>query len=326
MAAMMRSQHWATGVLLVMVFVLVGGCSQLAQRGLSDKSAVPTAPAEVAMEYDGAEGERAMADAPAGGADEQAVSADASTTGVTRRIIKTGEMSVEVQALSDVLDRARTLAEEAGGYIADTSVDEDSEGRRSGNITVRIPAEEFDEIFAALQQLGKTLHFSESAQDVTEEWVDLEARISNKKAEEDSLLKLLERKGELSDILDIQRETFRVRGEIEQLEGRLRYLKNQVSLSTITVYLTEPGEAAVAEPGGWRLGYHVRTAWNMLGRIIEAVAYFIIYVVIAGAVVWVPIALLVWWLVRRARRKRAAAAGDTGGPQTPGEPEVDADA
>ncbi len=302
------------GVLVVTLLILIGGCSLAGRKDAVHEDAAapppPSAPGESAAPgEDGAAAPRMASDeSGAGEADKTATTAGPTVAGVTRRIIKMGEMTVEVEGLSDALGKARGIADKAGGYVADLNVTEDSEGRRRGTVTVRVPAEKFDEVFKALQEIGLPLSFSESAQDVTEEWVDLEARISNKKEEEAALLALLKRKGELSDILEIQRETFRVRGEVEQLEGRLRYLKNQVSLSTISATLIEPGLAAVADQGPLRIVYHLRTAWYTLLRILELLVYFVIYVVIPGSVIWVPIVLLVRRARARARRRAAAEA------------------
>lgn len=302
------------GVLLVTLLILIGGCSLTGRKDAVYEDAAapppPSAPSESAAPGENAAAAPRMAsdEAGAGEADKTATTAGPTAAGVTRRTIKTGEMTVEVEGLSDALQRTRDIAKAAGGYVADLNVTEDSEGRRNGSVTVRVPAEKFDEVFKSLQAIGLPLSFSESAQDVTEEWVDLEARISNKKEEEAALLALLKRKGELSDILEIQRETFRVRGEVEQLEGRLRYLKNQVSLSTISATLIEPGLAAVADQGPLRIAYHLRTAWYTLLRILEWLVYFVIYVLIPGSVIWVPILLLVRRARVRARRRAAAEA------------------
>lgn len=316
---MRKSRLYVAGVLIVALLILLGGCSLTGRNdAVSKQEAAPPPPsapddagAPAAPGMEAAEAPRMAGDeSGATEAEQSGANVAATAAGLTRRIIKTGEMTVEVEGLPDALGKTRGIADRAGGYVADVNVTEDTEGRRRGTVTVRVPAEKFDEVFKALQEIGLPLSFSEAAQDVTEEWVDLEARISNKKEEEAALLALLKRKGELSDILEIQRETFRVRGEVEQLEGRLRYLKNQVSLSTISATLIEPGLAAVADQGPLRVVYHLRTAWYTLLRILELLVYFVIYVVIPGSVIWVPIVLLVRRARARGRRRAAAKAAN----------------
>ncbi len=292
--------------LLVGVVVTLGlaGCGRAREKArVADAEyAAPEAPPQ-ALSPDKMSEESGAADETT---DVTVASAAGAAAGITRRIIKTGEIRLEVSDLDATMGKAEELATGVSGYVSNSSVSENDEGGRSGYVTVRVPSERFDEVFAQLRALGDAISYSEKADDVTEEWVDLEARISNKKAEEQSLLELLKRKGELSDILQVQREMFRVRGEVEQLEGRMRYLKDQVALSTIEVTIDELGPAGIAERGPWRIGYHLRTAWHALARIVEAVIYAVIYMIIAGAVFWVPVVLLIWWIRRRRRARRAA--------------------
>ena len=299
----MRYSRYALVVMaLAALLVVLSSCGRAryaaGQGGLEERLPAPSA--EAPMSADAAK-EAAVMDEEGG----EVAGVSATAAGITRRIIMTGQLRLEVADLAETIDKMRKLAEELGGYLAGSNVYETSEGMRAGEVTLRVPAEQFAAVFAQLKELGSAQSYSEDSQDVTEEWVDLEARIANKKAEEKSLLALLERKGELEDILQVQREVFRVRGEVEQMEGRLRYLKNQVSLSTITVSLNELGAAGVAHPEMWRIGYHLRTAWNALTRLVEAAVYAVIYVVVSGAIFWVPLLLLILWIRRRRARRRA---------------------
>ncbi len=299
----MRYGRYALVVMaLAALVVVLSSCARerykASQGALEARLGAP--PAEAPMAADAAKAESVM-DAEGG----KAAGATAAAAGITRRIIMTGQLRLEVANLAETINRIRKLAEEVGGYLAGSNVYETSEGMRSGEVTLRVPAGQFAPVFAQLKELGSAKSYSEDSQDVTEEWVDLEARIANKKAEEKSLLALLERKGELEDILKVQREVFRVRGEVEQMEGRLRYLKNQVSLSTITVSMDELGPAGVAQPELWRIGYHLRTAWNALARLVEGAVYAAIYAVVSGAIFWVPLLLLILWIRRRRARRKA---------------------
>jgi hypothetical protein len=152
-----------------------------------------------------------------------------------------------------------------------------------------------------------------SAQDITEQYFDLEIRLANQRRLETRLLELLERRtNELSDLLEIEREAARVRGEIEQLEGRKRFWDNQVSLSTLQVELHEPRPAiAGSEGGAWRtlLDSFRRFADNFVLSIagIIAVAGGLIPVAVAlGLVIWIAGGLL-----RRRRRAQRTPAGDS---------------
>ncbi len=309
-ALTMTGMRKTRGVLIVVaalvLFVALSGCSRarensrVAQTSYGGEMASPGAPPS-----DGVMAEEAVAADKVGDVEvAQATTATGGAGNIARRIIKTGEMTLEVRDLRKTMEDIAKLAEDAGGYVSGREAYEDDEGGRSGKVTVRIPSDKFAEIFKQLQDFGKAIRYSEDAQDVTEEWVDLEARIANKKAEEEALLALLKRKGELSDILEVQREVFRARGEVEQLQGRLRYLKDQVSLSTIEMYINELGPAGLAERGPWRIAYHLRTAWHALARIVEWLVYATIYLIIPGVLFWGPIVLLIWWVRRRRRARR----------------------
>ena len=105
---------------------------------------------------------------------------------------------------------------------------------------IRVPVEKFDSLLAILTQLGELQQTHTESEDVTQEYYDIEARIANKQKEEKRLQKHLdESTGKLEDILAVERELTRVRGEIEQMQGRIRYLSNITALSTITLTATE---------------------------------------------------------------------------------------
>ncbi|MFO7947949.1 MAG: DUF4349 domain-containing protein [Armatimonadota bacterium] len=243
---------------------------------------------------------------PQTGAESDAVP-DVSAEQMSRKIIRTGNIDIEVEDIEKTSSRIRQLAQESGGYVSDSNVREGDEGLRYGSITLKVPAERFESVFEKLQTFaaeGTSVSYSQDAEDVTEEWVDLQARIENKKRAEQSLQKHLDREAELSDILAVEKELFRVRGEIEQLEGRMRYLKNRVSLSTITVNMEEVPRAGLGGYTAWRIVYHLSNAWYSLIDFIRWLFIATIYVVIVGAPIYIPIILLVRWIGRRRARKK----------------------
>lgn len=303
----------------VMIVALLSGCGRAREKARfgdavpppSAPGAAPAMPAEYAEEA----ASDMSAGAPASPADAMSrtkvadiqVAQAPGGAAIVRRIIKTGEMSLEIKSLPETVEQIKAIAEGAGGYIADTSVNQNAEEIRNGSVKIRIPAEKFPDVYAKLLALGKAFNYSEMANDVTEEWVDVEARINNRKAEEQALLALLKRKGELDDILKIQQEIFRVRGEIEQAQGRMRYLKDQVSLSTITVTLTEEAGAAISSDSPWNVVYHFKTAWHALGRIAAGILHAIIYIVIDGVFLWLLLLLIILWVRKRRARRQAGS-------------------
>lgn len=223
---------------------------------------------------------------------------------VERKIIKTGNLELHVADLDASAEQIRKLVKEAGGFVASQSFFAQPGSWPRCNLTLRVPSGEFDRVMAELRKHGEVRHLRIGTQDVTEEFIDLEARLRNLEREEGVLLDLFERRTtKLTDVLEVERELSRVRGDIETTQGRLRYLKHKVSLSTIEVQLTEIGEAAIGPTGRWRLPFHVRSAGRVLVTVARAAFTAIIYIAIVGAPVWAVLGI--WLGIRRARRRRA---------------------
>lgn len=208
-------------------------------------------------------------------------------------IIRTGNASVEVAHLDSAVASVRRLAAALGGYVANTTLQGGQDQVRSAMVELKLPAERFDQAVAGLDPVGDVESVSVEAQDVGEELVDLEARIANARRLEERLVELLAtRTGRLEDVLAVERELARVREEIERLEGRLRYLRSRVAVSTLVVALHEPQpilghtDNPIAEA--------VRDAWR---NFVATVA-----VMIAGLGTLLPVAIVVGAVVLIAQR------------------------
>lgn len=158
----------------------------------------------------------------------------------TRKIIYTGEVAL----VTDDLDKAAVELDAKikvfSGYISNASRSGTRGEAREASWTVRVPAEKFDSFVAALPSLGELQSSSRKADDVSEEFYDVQARLKNKKLEEVRLIELLQKAtGKLTEILSVEKELSRVREEIERIEGRLRFLTNQTDLSTVTITVRE---------------------------------------------------------------------------------------
>lgn len=272
------------------------GCGRISSQLERGSEAAPAPKMDTAPQQRAAESEAS--------GDQDSTVTEVSQAEVSRKIIRTGDIDLEVDDVQKTMSRISELTERVGGYVGDSNVRETEGGLRRGSITVRVPAEKFETLFEQFRTLGAdgtAVSYSQSAEDVTEEWVDLQARIENKRKQEKSLQSHLEREAKLSDILAVEKELFRVRKEIEQLEGRMRYLKNQVSLSTITVNLDEIPQAGVGDSEAWRIGYHLQNAWHSLVNFVRWLVTAIIYIVIVGAPIYIPLILLVRWIIRRRR-------------------------
>jgi hypothetical protein len=224
---------------------------------------------------------------------------------ISRMIIRTGQASIEVDSLEPSMMLLRQIVQRTGGFVADASIQSGRNQIRSATLQVKVPAARFDDLTQALQPLGKLQFVNVSAEDVSEEFVDLTARVANGHRLEDRLVELLRtRTGKLSDVLSVERELARVREEIERMEGRLRFLKTSAQLSTLSVNLYEPAPLVASHPGRSVIGEAFKSAWrNFVGVLAAAIASlgFVVPIVILG---WGA-----WLLGKRYRRKAAAAPG-----------------
>ena len=231
----------------------------------------------------------------------------------SHRIIRHGNQTIEVARVDAALDTIRRIVSEFGGYTTDETHRQDDRAVNTVSITCRVPAGKLDEAIARVRQLGTQEELSITAQDVSEAYADLEIEMANQKKLEARLLDLLNRQtNRLTDLLEIERETARVRGAIDQLEGRKRFWDNQLDLSTLVVALHEPRPAIASAGGGpWRT---IRQAFgdagdNFVLTIAGIISALGAAVPLLGAVVIVFVALRGW-----RRRRRAAKALHVSGP------------
>ncbi|WP_099159126.1 DUF4349 domain-containing protein [Virgibacillus ndiopensis] len=162
-------------------------------------------------------------------------------TETDRKIIYTANLSIEVKGYKKALDEIRTQASDRGGYIVESNMYEDAENETTnGHVTVRIPQEEFQEFITLVEEgSSKVLESSVSGQDVTEEYVDLEARLKSKRVVEKRLLSFMEQAEKTEDLLTISNDLAKVQEEIEEITGRMKYLQNKTDLATVTIQIQE---------------------------------------------------------------------------------------
>ncbi len=308
---------------LVAVATMFAGCGLLAERARhSNDSGGTIGVLSNGGDYDMAEAPRMeMAEGSYGReADKDAalatgVSASGDTSGAldimasaqaaeNRKVIKTADLNVEVENITSAQKQVQDLVEAAGGFIADLEVQVYSETRTDATIVARVPSAKFRKAYDAIKQLGDVKRDHVGGQDVTEEYMDLESRIANKLVQEKRLREMFAQAKTIEDLLAVERRLTEVRGEIESLQGRLHYLKDRVGFSTITITLYQLGEAPVEEPEGWKIGYHLKGAFNGLVGAIRGLVIALIYILISGAVVWIPLLLIVLWIRRVVRRRR----------------------
>lgn len=241
--------------------------------------------------------------------------------GKAAAIIRTGTVDVEVKDFDVAVAKVNALATQNGGYV------ESSNESRNGDyptatVTIRVPADRFEDLRSGINKIGEVVSADISAQDVTGQLVDLESRLRNLRSEEAALNTLLGRASTVAEILAIQPQLFDVRGQIEQLDGQRAYLEQQAAMSTLTAIVHPAGTVIEEpkEPSWWdRVVDRVGSAWGDLG---EALVYLLVVVLPVLAV----LALVLWLGVRFVRRiSRKQHGGSTGAPasQTAGQHDVD---
>ncbi|MDQ3766095.1 MAG: DUF4349 domain-containing protein, partial [Actinomycetota bacterium] len=184
------------------------------------------------------------------------------------------------------------VARRHGGFVLSTSVKDGN--AKSGRLVIRVPAESFERALTDVESLGDVDREVVSGEDVSQEFIDLQARLRNAEAQEKVLLKLMRRAQSVQDTIDVQRELQTVQLLAEQLNGRLRYLEDQTSFSTITLELDEKGAPAVAASGV------LEQAWNNATKTF----FTVVSAVILGAGFALPLVILLGIVLLIARLAR----------------------
>jgi hypothetical protein len=223
-----------TSVALLLGFALsLGACSRGPIGGIGSKAA---------PEPQAAPSTLARGSAPA----QSGASTGASDNAVDlRRVVKKASLALEVKVPSDALSAATRIAEREGGFVSSTSrAVESTHGRQAdGPVTLvlRVPSARFGSALDGLRRLGLGTGSEDvTTEDVSEEFIDLDARIRNQRELESQFLQILKQATKVEEALHVQREIATVRTEIDRMQGRRNFLDRETSLSTITLTLTRP--------------------------------------------------------------------------------------
>jgi hypothetical protein len=215
-------------------------------------------------------------------------------------LIRTATASIEVDSLEIAVAQVKQLAAQFGGYVANSGVETGKKRLRNATLEVKIPVTRFDDALSDLAPIGKVESVNVSAEDVGEEYVDVNARMENARRLERRLIDLLgTRTGKLKDVLAVETELARVREEIERYEGRMRYLKAHTATSTISVTVHEP-IPVVGSAGHSVMGDAFAQSWRNLVVLISLAVQSLGVVLPLGLV-----ALTAWYVTRRWRLRGA---------------------
>lgn len=230
-----------------------------------------------------------------------------------RKVIVNANMSLNVKDVVSAFAEANRLARSAGGYVekssfANVSGDRD-DSRRAANITLRIPSAQYDATLASLRGIDGAQVLSEGSKssEVTEQYTDLQSRLRNLERTETQYLKLLEQAKTMPEILQLQDRLDSVRGQIEQIQGRLKVLDQLVDFTTIDVALAPFPLPTVGAGDSASLTQVFSTAWEQSVTAARYIAAFAIYAGVASMWLALPVGLA-FLFFRRANRKEASAS------------------
>jgi len=214
-----------------------------------------------------------------------------------KKIIKNGNLSLKVDNADKASASIAKIAKDNEGEVASSNFRQSGANVKSGNITVKVPVNNFEKTFSDLKKVASlVISESISGTDVTEQYVDLQAQLKNKQTEEEAFTRIMAQAQKIDDILAVQTQLSRVRGQIEQLQGRIKYMESQTDMSTITVNLSEDANISVVDK--WRPWQVVKESASVLIKKVQNFVDFVIQLIILVLPVFLLYALLIWLIYR----------------------------
>ncbi len=201
-----------------------------------------------------------------------------------RKVIKRGEIRFQTRSIGETTSFITKNVNDLKGYISSDNV-YNSDDRVTQRIEIRIPSDSFDDLLAGISEIARKIDFKNvQVQDVTEEYIDIEARIKTKKELESRYRELLSKAKTVEEILSIEKELGALRSDIESIEGRLKYLKDQVSFSTLSVEYYELASSTLNFSS--KIGRAVVSGWRLLlGFIVGLVNLWPFIIIIVAIIV-----------------------------------------
>lgn len=220
------------------------------------------------------------------------------TTAPQRKVIERAALELHVESVAQLRSELTQAVTDLEGYIADSSL---YGNRGASHWTIRIPSARLNDFLVRCSGLGTVISQQTSAEDVTDHYIDTEARLTTKRLEEERLQTILkEQTGGLSEVLEVERELSRVRGEIEQMQGRQRFLDQSIAYATVELRAFERDlpRWTSEQPFPQQMAKVLADSWSAL------LTFLRVMLLIATALLpWAAAALipgnLVWWFWRR---------------------------
>lgn len=235
-----------------------------------------------------------------------------------RSVVKIGSLTLETSNIRDTVSAITSLVNTFGGFVASTSISDSlpmpfhetmvpprSDARQplTATLSVKVPSTRFEEVMGKLRDTGRVLNESSTLDDATEQVLDIEAQLKNKRSEEAAFVSVLENSAQkVSDILEVTRELSRVRGEIERLEAQKKYWASQTEMATIHISLTEETRIGTTT-NEWRPSQIVKKAANDLLSSLRTLFDGVLYFTIARLPLIVALMVVAWTAYLMIRRK-----------------------
>ena len=312
---------------LCMALLLLAGCAASSKGSANSSSssydmAAPAAeaPAEMmSMEesaaYDASSAALATGAAPASGQTGNAP-ADAGV----RKIIYNANLDVTADAPADALQTILDKTASLGGYVASSYTTNDDDGAVRCIATLKVPSEKLDELVGTAKGTGKVTDYQLSSDDISLQYYDISARLSNAKAEEAQLVTILGQCKTIEDILAVRESLTAVRGDIESYQGQINLWDNLVGYATLYLTINRTPQPAVKGESELITIWKASDVWNRMSRgfvnsarfvvnAVGAIGIFLAVAIIPAAVLFVCIGLPIL-AARKRRRAKAAAAGE----------------
>ena len=301
-----------TGVLAISMLSACGSASKMAMESAYDTTASNYSAAG-GVYYDSGDYEYAEEVSEENGSSQAETVEKGETTG--RKLIRNVDMDVETESFDALLASAQSQAEELGGYIESSSISNSSyasstSAARSARLTARIPSEKLDGYLAGISKQSNVTRKSESTEDVTLQYVDLQSHKKALLAEQESLLSMMEQAESIEDIIAINEQLTDVRYQIESMESQLRTYDNQVDYSTVNLYIDEverytPGAAKSA---GARIAEGFSANIYRVGSFFKnfAIEFIILLPILIAIAIVLGIAILIVRIIIKVSEKHQA--------------------
>jgi len=272
------SHQYCKVVLLFMCLLILAGCGAKSGTNTSNPVAAPAAKSSVTP-------------APAANADlTMQLAAD------KRKVIETGQVTLESRDLPATEAKVMALLAKRQGKVESSSVSLDNNGRRNGNYSLRVPSGKLTDFVNELVKIPEVVvrQRNLSSQDVTEEFVDITARLANMQRHENRLREILAKANSVDEILKVEKELSSVRGQIESTTGRLKSLSGKIDMSTLKLRISEVTVITETNFFG-KLMAMIRDSWVAAG---DVVLYLVATIIVLSPIA-IVVALIVWWWKRR---------------------------